>query len=113
MVSVSLARSSDSPLCLHRLIASWRIGLKRFSPFAAPNLPPFAIMPPVTRGPQPNHPRMQTNSLDPGKTAVRRPEPQTVAHRNTGDAIGRKEQLAQVFPSPPVAPEPVLRHPVQ
>ena len=52
---------------------------------------------------------MPARPADPDETAVPPPESQAIAVGDAVDAVSREEQLAQVFPSPPVGPEPVFR----
>ena len=104
MISLSVARSGDPPIAAvivlsHRGRSPWRDSPR----LSTPALPSLAIMLRITRGPEADHARMQRRPLDSCEPAVRFPEPHPVTNGDAGDAFGRKEQLAQVFPAPPVA----------
>ena len=74
---------------------------------------PLAIVLQITRRPEPDDPRVPARQAYSEFSAINPPKPKTVAVSHAVDTLSRIEQLTQVFPPPPIGPEPVFLEPVQ
>src|SRR5262249_3500777 len=78
-----------------------RARLDRFATAKPRSLPRISVMPRVTSRPEADEPCLPPRPAGLGDPSITPPEPAAVAVVDPGHAVGREEELSQVFATPP------------